>query len=259
MNITVIGAGNMGTALASAIDKSPLTSSLTIANRTPARLQPLAGRFPAATLTSDLKGSVTDADVVVLAVKPYAMESVAQLISDNLKPTAIVISVAAGVGLDRLAELMGGLRGGISYAIPNTAVNIGSGITFVASRTADDQSLSTTIADLLAATGKVVEIEERLMPAATALCSCGIAYVYKFIQAGVQAGVELGFRPADALDYFTQTVAGAAAMMQSETLTPQQQIDAVTTPGGMTIKGVNDLDHTGFTSSVISAILRPLK
>lgn len=258
MNITIIGAGNMGSALASAIYKTPEAETLTIANRTELRLQGLVNRFPEASFTTDMAGSVKEADLVVLAVKPYAMEVVCDLVRPSLKPTAKIFSVAAGVGLDRLSLLVGGSRGGLFYAIPNTAVSIGRGITFIASRDADEPS-RTAIAELLKATGQIEFIEERLMPAATALCSCGIAYVFKFIQAATQAGVELGFRPADALSYFTQTVAGAAAMLTTNGKTPTEEIDAVTTPGGMTIKGVNQLDHDGFTSAVINGILKPLR
>lgn len=257
MNITIIGAGNMGSALASAIYKTPEAESLTIANRTEIRLQSLVNRFPDASFTTDIAGSVSEADLVILAVKPYAMDVVAELIRPNLRPEAKVLSVAAGVTLDRLSLILGGARGGLFYAIPNTAVSIGRGITFIAARDADEPSRA-IIAQLLKATGQIEFIEERLMPAATALCSCGIAYVFKFIQAATQAGVELGFRPADALSYFTQTVAGAAAMLSNNATTPIEEINAVTTPGGMTIKGVNSLDHDGFTSAVINAILKPL-
>ena len=107
--------------------------------------------------------------------------------------------------------------------------------------------------------GVVDVIEERLMDAATALSSCGIAYVFKFIQACVQAGVELGFKPADALRYVNATVDGAAALLSLPNTNPQCEIDKVTTPGGMTIKGINALEHSGFSSAVINAILTPLK
>lgn len=259
MNITIIGAGNMGTALTSAFTKSQITSSLTIANRSETRLQNLQTRFPDAKLTTDIQSSVSGADLVVIAVKPYAVEAIASVIADVIKPSAIILSVAAGVSLDRLAGLFCS-KGAhpLMYAIPNTAVSIGKGITFIASRGCDNDT-RVAIESLMAATGRVEFVDESAMTAVTALCSCGIAYVYKFIQAGVQAGVEMGLRPADALAWFTATVAGAAAMLETNGRLPQQEIDAVTTPGGMTIKGVNALEHAGFTSAVIDAILRPLK
>ncbi len=258
MNITIIGAGNMGSAIASAIYKTPEAESLIIANRTELRLQSLVNRFPDASFTTDIAGSVKSADLIILAVKPYAVDLVAELIKPQMKPKAMVLSVAAGFGLERLSTILGGSRGGIFYAIPNTAVSIGKGITFIASRDTDEASRA-TIAELLKATGQIEFIEEHLMPAATALCSCGIAYVFKFIQAATQAGVELGLRPDAALTYFTHTVAGAAAMLSNNGKTPQEEIDAVTTPGGMTIKGINSLEHSGFSSAIINAILKPLR
>ena len=131
-------------------------------------------------------------------------------------------------------------------------------MTFIAARRADNNTLD-SIVKMFGTMGEVAVIEERLMDAATAISSCGIAYVYKFIQACVQAGVELGFKPADALRYVCATVDGAAAMLSQPDAAPQTEIDKVTTPGGMTIKGINSLEHNGFTSAVINAILAPVK
>ena len=131
-------------------------------------------------------------------------------------------------------------------------------MTFIAGRRAEGEALE-AVKSMFALMGEVAVIEERLMDAATALSSCGIAYVYKFMQAMVQAGVEMGFRPAEALRYVCATVDGAAAMLGQPGATAQGEIDKVTTPGGMTIKGINALEHAGFTSAVINAVLTPLK
>ena len=141
--------------------------------------------------------------------------------------------------------------------IPNTALSVGKSMTFIAPRRAE--RITDTIVKMFETMGEVAVIEEKLMDAATALTSCGIAYVYKFAQACVQAGVELGFKPADALKYVCATMDGAATMLSQPGAAPQSEIDKVTTPGGMTIKGINMLEHTGFTSAVIKAILSPVK
>lgn len=258
MKITIIGAGNMGGALARAFaGKCDSNLKLTIANRSQSRLDSLMNSGLEAVYTTDIKAAVEGAQLVVFAVKPYAMEDVAAQVRDSLGADAMVLSVAAGIGLGRMRDMLGGTFGGLFYAIPNTAVGVGEGVTFIAAEGGSDSS-RTLVESLLLATGKVFFIDEKLMPAVTALCSCGIAYVFKFVQAAVQAGVELGLRPDDALRYFTQTVAGAARILESHGSRPQEEIDAVTTPGGMTIRGINSLDHNGFTSAVISAILSPL-
>lgn len=259
MKIAIIGAGNMGSAMARAFAgiNDNHSIELTIANRSQSKLDVLKQSGLEADYTTDISKAAVGAQLVVFAVKPYAMEEVARQVHGSLGKDAMVFSVAAGVGLGRLKEMLGGVFGGLFYAIPNTAVGVGEGVTFVATDGGSDGSCA-FVESLLSATGKVFFIDEKLMPAVTALCSCGIAYVFKFIQAAVQAGVELGLRPDDALRYFTQTVAGAARILKAHRSRPQEEIDAVTTPGGMTIKGVNSLDHNGFTSAVISAILSPL-
>ena len=95
---------------------------------------------------------------------------------------------------------------------------------------------------------------QSFMAAATALASCGIAYVLKYIQAATQAGIEMGLRPKDAMQMIAQSLKGAAALIQNNDTHPSVEIDKVTTPGGITIKGINELEHNGFTSAVIKAM-----
>ena len=97
-------------------------------------------------------------------------------------------------------------------------------------------------------------IPEENFPAATALASCGIAYVLKYMQAAMQAGIELGLYPQNALELVAQSVKGAATLIQKNHSHPSVEIDKVTTPGGITIKGINALEHGGFTSAVIDAM-----
>ena len=97
-------------------------------------------------------------------------------------------------------------------------------------------------------------IPEDKIAATTALTSCGIAYVLKYIQAAMQAGIEMGIRPKDAMEMVAQSVKGAAALILNNDTHPSVEIDKVTTPGGITIKGINELEHNGFTSAVIKAM-----
>jgi len=92
------------------------------------------------------------------------------------------------------------------------------------------------------------------MAAGMALTSCGIAYVFKYIQAAMQAGIEMGIKPVDAQKMVAQSVKGAAEIILNNDTHPSVEIDKVTTPGGYTIKGVNELEHDGFTSAIIKAI-----
>ena len=234
---------------------------IAVANPSQPKLDAIAAQYPDVVTTTDNVEAVIDADVIILAVKPWIIAPVIQQIKPRLVYRRnIIVSLAGGVSIDALDSML--LRGDelppVCRVIPNTALSMGKSMTFIASRRASDADVD-TVKSLFCQLGVVDVIEERLMDAATALSSCGIAYVFKFIQACVQAGVELGFKPADALRYVNATVDGAAALLSLPNTNPQSEIDKVTTPGGMTIKGINALEHSGFSSAVINAILSPLK
>jgi pyrroline-5-carboxylate reductase len=258
--ITIIGAGNMGGAIAATLSSSPQIK-VTVTNRSKSKLEKLQAQYPSLTITTDNVAAVKNADLVILAVKPWIMSEVITQIKDTLNYSQqAVVSIAGGMGLDTLDELLDkqGALPAIFHVIPDTAISVGHGMTFIAARRASDE-LKQFVKEAFSSMGEAAIVEERLMNAATALSSCGIAYAYKYVQACVQAGVQLGFRPDDALHYVLATVDGAVAMLRQNETLPQQEIDRVTTPGGMTIKGINELDHQGFTSAVIRAILKPLE
>ena len=245
MKVAIIGAGNMGGAIARTLAATG-EYKIALSNPTLPKLEAFKAEFPEEryiTVTTDNVEAVIDADVVILAVKPWLLGQVI----DQIKPRLVY-----------RRNTIVSLAGGVCRVIPDTALAVGKSMTFIAGRRADTSTLQ-VVESLFRRMGEVAVIEERLMDAATALSSCGIAYVYKFIQACVQAGVELGFKPADALRYVCATVDGAAAMLSLPGAAPQTEIDKVTTPGGMTIKGINALEHSGFTSAVINAILTPVR
>ena len=258
--ITVIGAGNMGSAIAGGLVKFS-DSEICLANRSEGRLTDFTaayGASPNLTMTTALAESVAGAALVVLAVKPWAINQVIEQIKSNLADDAVVVSVAAGIGLADLRKMIDRDSIGVIYMIPNTALQVGKGMTFAASAGVDQEKLD-EVRSLFEPLTQLKFIDESKMGAAMALCSCGIAYVYKFIAAAAQAGVELGFSYDEAADYFTTTVSGATALIESSDLTLQQLVNAVTTPGGMTIRGVNELERQGFTAAVIDSIIAPLK
>ena len=258
MKVSIIGAGNMGGAIARALAHSQLYS-VAVANPSHPKLDAIASEYPGVKTTTDNLEAAAGADIVILAVKPWLIAEVLQQLKPCLAESrATVVSLAGGVSLDALDSMLALDGTPICRVIPDTALSVGKSMTFIASRRADNSTLD-SIVKMFGTMGEVAVIEERLMDAATAISSCGIAYVYKFIQACVQAGVELGFKPADALRYVCATVDGAAAMLSQPGAAPQTEIDKVTTPGGMTIKGINSLEHNGFTSAVINAILAPVK
>lgn len=264
--VTIIGAGNMGSAMAKVLCRESLDMAVRVANPSVGKLERLKEEFPGISTFTDNAESITGADVIILAVKPWVLPEVVAQIAPHLDSEhQLIVSVAGGVDIESLTKMFGAscrntdMRGlKLFRAIPNTAIALGKGMTFVSHNHRGDAGAD-LVRTIFSYMGEVGEIDERLMDAATALSSCGIAYVFKAVQAAVQAGVQLGFRPAEALRYVNATVSGASALLQAEGATPQTEIDKVTTPGGMTIKGINSLEHDGFASAIINAILAPLK
>jgi pyrroline-5-carboxylate reductase len=111
------------------------------------------------------------------------------------------------------------------------------------------------ISDLFNQLGRVVLIEEKLMNAATVLGACGTAYAMRYIRANIQGGIEIGFDAATASLIAAQTVKGAAELLLVKKSHPEQEIDKVTTPKGCTIAGLNEMEHRGFSSSLIRGIV----
>ena len=257
MNITVIGAGNMGGAIAGGLaefTKHDITVSDPDLNKTNA----LKDKFPSVRIADNNCEAVKHADLIVLAVKPYLVSDVIDEIKSDVDCSRqIIVSIAAGITLSQLDGMFTvatGFSPELYRVIPDTAIMVRAGMSFISSHNASEKG-EEKVRSLFDVLGETAVIPENLMAAATSLSSCGIAYAFKYIQACVQAGVEMGFRPDDSLKYSVATVAGAMRMLAESGNQPQTEIDRVTTPGGLTIKGVNSLDHSGFPSAVIKAIL----
>jgi pyrroline-5-carboxylate reductase len=107
--------------------------------------------------------------------------------------------------------------------------------------------------------GKVKLIPERLLPAATSLASCGLAFALRYVRAAMEGGVELGFTPRDAQEIVAQTLQGAIDLLAQEGAHPELEIDKVTTAGGLTIRGLNAMEQAGFTHSVQQGLRAAVK
>ena len=255
MKIAIIGAGNMGGSIARGLAKGSLIddSDIIVSNPSAGKLEKLKKEFPGISTTNNNLEAATRADIVILAVKPWFMESVMREL--KLKSKQILISVAAGISFEELAHYVVAPEMPMFRLIPNTAISEQESMTLVAARNTNDEQ-DNFILRLFSEMGTVMLIPEDKIAAATALASgsCGIAYVLKYIQAAMQAGIEMGLRPKDAMQMIAQSLKGAAALIQNNDTHPSVEIDKVTTPGGITIKGINELEHNGFTSAIIKAM-----
>lgn len=246
MRITIIGAGNMGGALARGWHAAGL-DKLTVTARTNETLERLQGDCPGISTTTDNAEAVSRADIVVLAVKPWLVEQVVKEIRPRLDlEKQTIVSVAANIGTCQLRQWLECDNARVAYAMPNIAAQYGQSMTFV---TCD------SVADLFRRVGQVMVVEERLIAPGMAMAGCGIAYVMRFIRAMQEGGVQMGLYPQQAKDIALQAIQGAVTLLQQTGLHPEAAIDRVTTPGGLTIKGLNAMEKAGFTNAVIEGLL----
>ena len=227
---------------------------VTVTARTEQTLSRFAGVDNILTSTDNLN-AVSGADVVVLAVKPWLIEDVCRQIAGNLDfSRQIILSVAANVFSDSLREFLGCETAKVCYIMPNIAAEYGEAMTYLAPAegvTAEEISI---VRELLLEVGKVKVCKEKEVAAGNMLSGCGIAYVMRFIHAMMEGGVEMGLYPKEAQEIAMQTMKGAVAVLEGKDMHPAVGIDKVTTPGGLTIRGLNELDHAGFNSAVIRCL-----
>ena len=252
MKITVIGGGNMGGAIARGLAKgnTVATASITVTDPYKEVLERLKAEYPAIHTTTENHAAIEEADIIILAVKPWLVKQV--LSSIKITNRQVLVSVAAGINFEELIESTSP-EITIFRLIPNTAITHLESMNLIASYNAskEQEELLLTIFNEM---GLSMLIPESWMEATTALTSCGIAFVLKYIQAAMQAGVEMGVPPQAAMKMVAQSVKGAAELILNSDTHPSVEIDKVTTPGGVTIKGVNELEHNGFSSAIIKAM-----
>jgi pyrroline-5-carboxylate reductase len=253
MNITIIGGGNLGAAIAEGLILSGFCqpSSLTVTRRNIAVLKGLKEK--GVSVTSDNKAAVKNADVVILAVKPYNYKEILSEMKTALSAKQhILVSVVTGAWIEQLSASVG-KKLPIVRAMPNTAIAIQKSMTCLAyaDATAEQVEKVQSIFDQL---GRTVIIDEKLMDAATVLGACGTAYAMRYIRANIQGGIEIGFDAKTASLIAAQTVLGAAELLLQTGSHPEAEIDKVTTPRGCTIAGLNEMEHQGFSSSLIKGI-----
>lgn len=261
MKISIIGAGEMGGAFAAGLLKSSLLrpGDITVANRHEAKLLPFAQQ--GASVTTDNRVAAEGADIVAIVVKP----DVVRAVIDEIRPVLdlrrqIIINMAASITLAQLEEWLadGDVEPQLFQVIPNIGIAERASMTFIAPNDAGAEQ-SSRVRALFADLGEVMLTSEQLLVAGTAMAGCGIAYVMRFLRAASEAGVELGFRADDAKAIMLQTMQGAVSLLRANGSHPEAEIDKVTTPGGMTIRGLNAMERHGFSNAVIEGIKGSLR
>lgn len=251
--IAIIGGGNLGTAIAEGLVKSGFVNPghIIITKRNIRSLKPLEEK--GVMISDNNQEAVKFADLVLLCVKPFQVDAVLTDMKPALQKSHVLVSAVTGVTIDQMEKLVGS---GVSIvrAMPNTAIAIQQSMTCISYRQVDAEQMQ-YVQDVFNQLGQVAVIDEKLMEASTVLGACGIAYALRFIRANIQGGIEIGFDSATASLIAAQTVKGAAELLIQTGHHPEQEIDKVTTPKGCTIAGLNEMEHQGFSSSLIKGIV----
>ncbi|MEG1623062.1 MAG: pyrroline-5-carboxylate reductase [Alistipes sp.] len=255
MKIAILGGGNMGGAIAfGAVDQHLVAASdMTISHPSLSLRERFAQSGYPVVFTRNNVEAISGAEIVVVAVKPWLAPEVYREIASTLRPDQILVSIVASLRLSELADLVGRPLQPVFRVTPNTAVTLGRSATFICYQNATEMQCK-TIGSLFAALGECFFVEQAQMVAVTALSSCGIAYAFKYIDAAVAGGVQLGLERAEALRIVMQTMKGALALLEANQTAPQTEIDKVTTPGGITLRGLAAMEENGFTKAVIEGL-----
>ena len=242
----------MGSAIAEGLIKSRFckAADITVTKRNLATIKHLADK--GVTVTADNAAAVRNSELVILAIKPFQVSEVLGGLKKDLTAKHIVVSVVTGVLMEEIETTIK-KKLPVFRAMPNTAIAIQESMTCISYSNASGSQVS-FVKDLFANLGKVAMIDEKLMDAATVLGACGTAFAMRYIRANIQGGIEIGFDSATANLIAAQTVKGAAELLLQKGTHPEQEIDKVTTPKGCTIVGLNEMEHQGFSSSLIKGI-----
>ncbi len=255
--IAIIGGGNLGMAIAEGLLESGFIhpEHIIITRR---NILPLASIETKGVLVSNRnEEAVQYADWIILAVKPFQIKEVLQQIQPHITSHHAIVSVVTGVWLKEMREIIGS-DVPLFRAMPNTAIAIQESMTCICSDHTNEEQQKYVL-DMFGQLGKTVVIDEKLMDAATVLGACGTAFAMRYIRANIQGGIEIGFDANTASLIAAQTVKGAADLLLKRKTHPEAEIDKVTTPRGCTIAGLNEMEHEGFSSSLIRGIAASYK
>ena len=250
MKISCIGTGAMGGAIMRAICKKYDVKNIKITDRN-VELGKAFANETGATFVSTNK-EVLDADYIFLAVKPQFLSDVFAEIAGSIPTNAVVISMAAGVKLEKLENWAPKAR--FVRMMPNVCAQIGQAMIAITYNENIKAEETATVKEILSSAGKVEQVPEKLMDCVTAVSGSGPAFVFMFIEALADAAVRCGMPRSQAYTYAAQTVYGSAGMVLENGQHPAVLKDMVCSPAGTTIEGVAALEKNNFRNAVIEAV-----
>lgn len=264
IKVGFIGTGNMGGALATAVARANDEYELILTNRSKDKAVKLETELKEqygakVRTTEDNNDIAANADYIFLGVKPQMMEGMLKGLAASLKDRAArgdkftLVTMAAGLSISRIKEMAGGDYSVIRI-MPNTPAAIGEGMILYSAPDVETE-LTDEFVKMLQAAGRMCELPEKLIDAGSAVSGCGPAFVYMFIEALADGGVNAGLPRAKAYELAAKMVEGSAAMVLESGKHPGELKDAVCSPGGTTIEGVRALEQGGLRGLVMDAVM----
>lgn len=250
--IAVIGAGVMGEALINALITSGISPhAITISEKREERASELRAKYGVS--FADLKENVEKSDAILLVVKPQDMSSLLKEIKPYLSEGTLLISIAAGKKIDFVLNHVGGSFP-VIRVMPNTPALVGEGMAAMSIGPHVTDSQRSFVRSFLQATGRVVEIDESLQDAVTAVSGSGPAYFFAFVEAMVASGVTLGLPLDVATELTVQTMVGAAKLLNSSGKSAKELRENVTSPNGTTAAALASFQASSLTEIVAKAM-----
>lgn len=254
LNITILGGGNLGTSIAKGLLRVNgfKNNNVRITEKRNSRINYLKENGLNCIGDNNLEG-VKGADIVLIAVKPQQAADVLTEIKNTFDPkNQILVSTVTGITIAEIEKHIGKVP--IVRIMPNTAIEILESMTCMVFQNLSIQQ-EKVVTNLFNQLGIAIVIQEDLMGAVTVLGACGIAFALRFLRAATQGGIEIGFGAEMSQLIAAQTVKGAAQLILENKSHPEKEIDKVTTPMGITISGLNEMEHQGFSSALIRGLV----
>lgn len=254
-DLSFIGTGHMGSALARAAAKTVDPARMLLCNRTREKADALAEALNCA--SGDNETAARESRFIALGVKPQGMAALLDSLAPVLKARTdrfCLITMAAGLTAARIAELAGGDYPVIRI-MPNTPVAVGAGMILASANSAVTDAEKAEFEQMFSAAGRIDWLDEALIDAGSAVSGCGPAFVCLFMEALADGGVTAGLTRKKALEYAAQTLLGTAKLAMAENAHPAALKDDVCSPAGSTIAGVRALEEHAFRAACMDAVI----
>ena len=256
MKIAIIGAGNLGLAIAKGILHSNGATTMYLTKRNITEIKDFE-EYGNVTVTSDNTEAIKNSDILVFAVQPGHFSAILENAKALLHERHVIISTITGFSIQKIESIIG-QEHCIIRSMPNTAISVGNSMTCICGNAQGQKRIDLAKA-IFNRMGHTLEIPEEQMQAATVICASGIAFWMRLIRATTQGAIQLGFDAREAQELAMHTCNGAASLLITSGKHPEEEIDRVTTPKGCTIEGLNEMEHQGLSSSLIQGIVTSYK